>query len=412
MEKINLFLAGSPMEVISGLVCIAALKPANPVFFIDRSITLHQTAIDNIMACAQARFPELDFRFFTLQRDHLGLDDRGNWSIGSRRRWIRDLRVEVAKGVQEAFDLTLDQLARHVYAVHFTILHDYVKILLEACRTSPRILYPHGFDHPRLHQIRELPFLFEPRSCWTPLRSLRHMKPTAGAGELLISAGLRLLGRCGTCVPYEGTDAVYTFRDTALPVATRLRKLDNLLETFEWLISVPPWVGPLERARQTIPPHAVVLLISEYDRNPIWEQNPLWMEVLLELARRTLQRTGSECLVIKGHPRSDGTASALMQDACRQAMPSVAVHGVSHDLSPLPIEALALGLRFSAACSLGSCSLPSDIGIDVPHYTSPSLGALFDQGWIGTPFWAKYAQDTRMLIAEGICQDVDGPPSS
>jgi hypothetical protein len=195
-------------------------------------------------------------------------------------------------------------------------------------------------------------------------------------------------------------------------VATRLRKLDNLIETFAWLTSVPPWVGPLERARQTIPPHAVVLLISEYNRNPIWEENLRWLEAHLELARRTLQRTGSECLVIKGHPRSDGTASVYLQEACRQAMPSVAVHGVSHDLLPLPIEALALGLRFAAACSLGSCSLPGDIGIDVPHYTSPSMGELFDQGWRGTPFWAKYAQVTRMLIAEGICQDVDSPPSS
>jgi hypothetical protein len=80
-------------------------------------------------------------------------------------------------------------------------------------------------------------------------------------------------------------------------------------------------------------------------------------------------------------------------------------------LSALPIEALALDLEIAAACSLGSCSLPGDIGIDVPHLTSPSIAATFDSGWVGEPFWAKYAKVTQMLIAEGICQDLDEPIS-
>lgn len=412
MEKINLFLAGSPMEIVSGLACISELKPPNPVFFIERNISENRIAVDLLIAGAAIHFPEVSFRLFTLERGGLGLDTKGEWGPGSRFRWLKQIKAEIDASVREAFGTTLDRLGEIIECIHFTVLGDYERILLEACRQCPRALYPHGFDQPRTHQIRDTPFLFQPRGTLTTLRSLAHMKATAGIGELLMSAMFRICGKRATCVPYHGTDRVYTFRKTHLDIASQWVRLKTLKDTFQWLTAISPWREELDQTRRLISPRSVVLLLSEYNRNPIWEANRNWKEAHLSVARATLVRTGTNTLVIKAHPRSDGTAAAYMHEFVSGALPETTCHLLPDALSTLPIEALALGLEFAAACSLGSCSLPGDIGIDIPHYTSPTMGEFFDKGWDGFPFWAKFAQASRMLIAEGICEDVDTPSCS
>lgn len=407
MKKINLFLAGSPVEIVSGLACIAEVQPANPVFFIERNISESRTAVDLLMAGAASRFPEVSFRLFTLDRAGLALDSTGNLGFGSHHRSIKDLKARIDSSVQDAFGMPVDKLGGKVECVHFTVLHDYVRILLEACRQCPRAFYPHGFDHPRKQQIRELPFLFQPRGFLTALRSLPYMKNTTGIGEPLISTLYRLCGGRATCVPYDGTDKVYTFRQSSFDITTQLVRLEKLKETFQWLTTIPPWRNELDKIRQIISPQSVILLLSEYGRNPIWQANRHWADALLSIARAALLKTGASSLVIKAHPRSDGTAAACLHEFFIRVLPDTSCHLLPDALSVLPIEALALGLRFSAACSLGSCSLPGDIGIDVPHYTSPRIGEFFDQGWNGVPFWVKFAEAARMLIDENICLDLD-----
>ena len=407
MNKFNLFLAASPTEIISALACISEIKPGNPVIFVERNTTHSQTAIDNLVAGAASRFPEVSFRLFALERESLSWGPPGWWRWKSRFRYIKELRNRVDSAVQSAFGTSLEKLEEKIECIHFNILNDYVLILLEACRQCPRVLYPHGFDQPRRDVILGAPFLFEPRELFTAIRHVFHNKKISKSA--LISTVYRLCGKIGTCEPYSGTDCVYTFRQTPLKIATRLVCLDKLKETFQALIAIPPWRGMLDEAGQTISLQSVVLLLSEYNRNPIWEENSHWAEAHLSISRATLHKTGNKSLVIKAHPRSDGTAAAYLHDYIRKALPGVTIHKLPETLSALPIEALALGLKFSAACSIGSCSLPGDIGIDVPHYASPTIGEYFDRGWVGIPFWAKYEDGSRMLIAEGICQNIDDP---
>jgi hypothetical protein len=407
MEKINLFLAGSPVEVVSGLACIAELQPENPVFFIERNISLNRHAIDILVKAAASRFPQVSFEFFTLERAGLGLQTNGTWTRQSRLLWVRQIKASIDQATRKSFGMSLSQFGEHVEMVHFTALSDYVRILLEACAACPRALYPHGFDNPRLQQIQDTPFLYQPRGVLTALGSLRKMKATAGLGEILVSTLSRLFGRSATCVPYVGTDFVYTFRSSTPQIPNQLVRLTQLRSTFEWLTEITPWKEGLEQAKQVISSNSVVLLISEYSRNPIWEENRHWANAHLLIARATLERTRSKSLVLKAHPRSDGSAASRLAQILREELPDVQIHLLPSDLSMLPIEALALSLEFSAACSIGSCSLPSDIGIDVPHYASPEAGKLFDEGWVGSPFWAKYHDVTKMLISEGVCLDVD-----
>lgn len=398
--KINLFLAGSPMEIISGLACIAETKPNNPVFLIERSINANSTGINMLLEMSAKRHPDVAFHFFTIARQK-GSRGSGLATLLRRRiRWIKNLRSQINKAVQDTLNMTLDRLGDEVACIHFTYLSDYGRVLLGACWQCPRALYPHGFEHPRKHQIRDEPHLYMPRGILTAIRSLPHVK---GRGELLVSILYRLCCKRLTCLPYDGTDVVYTFRQSPLNIKTKLIHLHELKTTFQWLTSSPPWKDELAKACRHIAAESVVILLSEYQRNPIWEENRNWAEAHLNLARATLRQVGSTSLVIKAHPRSDGEAAAHLHQMATQAMPDVTCHLLDDMLYLLPIEALAMGLEISAACSLGSCSLPSDIGINVPHYTSSTIARHFDKGWVGEKFWLSYENTTKVLEAEGIC---------
>jgi hypothetical protein len=406
---IDLFLAGSPTELISGLACISQIRPARPVFLLERNSTACDSAFEQLIEAAKLRFQEAEFRSFRLDRKGLGQNRHGQWDALSRIRYTRQLRQRIDASIRQSFGVGLDQLHGQIHAVYFTYLGDYAKILLEALRKRPRFFYPHGFDHPRSEQIRDLPFLFQQRGLRTALRSLPHLKSIAGWGEIGLSAMMRAVGLSGTCLPYEGTDAVYSFRRLPLITETPLRRVGTLRETFEWLTGIRPWADALQEARSWLTDRPVMLLLSEYDRHPIWEENLHWEDAHLRLAQATLRHTGSSALVIKAHPRSDGLGAARLQDRIHREHPSINCRILPTSLSTLPVEALALALEFVAACSIGSCSLPSDIGIDVPHFTDVEISAYFDHGWHGTPFWASYADLSQMLVDEGICQPL--PPS-
>lgn len=397
------------MDIISGLACISELRPANPVILIDYSAIKYQPVVEQIITAAAGRCPEVSFRTFGVDSDKESIDFSGKGRFVHRYDWIKKLKSKADASVQAAFGTPLAKLHENVECIYFTVPTALNRVLLEACRKCPRVLYPHGFDCPRTQEIQDEPCYFQPRGWLTALRSLRCMHNYVGKGEILISAVVRICGGHVTCAPYEGSDSVYTFRQSPLEIATPLVRLTKLKETFQWLVSVSPWVEELDKARQDIRPRSVILLLSEYDRPAIWNANRHWTDVHHSIAKATLLKTGADSLVIKAHPRSDGSAAAYLFDFFVRTMPEVTIHMLPETLSVLPIEALALGLRFSAACSIGSCSLPGDIGIDVPHYISPRISEFFDKGWNGVPFWAKYGEGSRMLIAAGICRDVDSP---
>ncbi len=396
------------MDIVAGLACISEVQPLSPVFFIERNSSLNWLTLDQLLDAAKCSFPGIAFHTFALDQDGLRRSGSSK-NLGFRNRiyWIRELRARVAVAVQETFGLPLEELNKKVDTIYFSNTNDYTRVLLEACRECPRALYPHGFDHPRQQQIQETPFLFQPRGLLTAVRSLQYMKAASGIGEPIISSIYRLGRRKATCFPYDGTDKVYTFRESTLEISTELVRLNSLKKTFQWLTSISPWREELEKARCKISQQSVILLLSEYSRNPIWENNRNWAEAHLAIARATLSTTGTTSLVIKSHPRSDGTAAAYLHYLAMHALPQVTCHLLPDSLSILPIEALALALEFSAACSLGSCSLPGDIGIDIPHYTSSRISTFFDEGWNGIPFWAKFGQIAQMLVSEGISRDID-----
>jgi hypothetical protein len=70
-------------------------------------------------------------------------------------------------------------------------------------------------------------------------------------------------------------------------------------------------------------------------------------------------------------------------------------------LNRIPIEALALLGDYSAACSIGSVSLPKGLGFGIPHYFYKDAASLFDKGWI-EPFWVNYENSCELLAADGI----------
>ena len=403
----NLFLAGSPVEIISALACIEELKPNNPVLFLDRNISPNRAAIEFLTAAASTRFPDLKVKSFTLDRKRCDWADGSHWTPWRRWVWIQRMRMMVDEAVLEAFGIPLDSLEQRVERIYLTCLHEYVRIMVEACSECPRVLFPHGFDHPRSQQIEQHPFLYQKRGLATAVSSIPRMRSITGYGEMVVTILNRILGRKATCVPYEGTDEVYTFRTAKPEISATLTHLSQLKPIFNWLSGISPWKEALDKARQTIPPGSVVLLLSEYNRERIWDENHHWGEAHLKLASSTLSHVDSQSLVIKAHPRSDGNAALKLYTFLEGQLPGVEIHLLPTELSTLPIEAISMGLDYKAACSLGSCSLPSDIGIDVAHYTSPRIAKFFDEGWIGVPFWAKYAEITRMLLAEGICQDVE-----
>ena len=116
--------------------------------------------------------------------------------------------------------------------------------------------------------------------------------------------------------------------------------------------------------------------------------------------------SGPPHVVIKAHVRSDGSAAEWLAGRLSREIPGLKVALLPGSLHQLPVEALASAASFSCACSLGSCSLPDDIGIKVPHYVSPAAAEEFDRAWV-QPFWANYEGISLRLVEEGICRNVD-----
>lgn len=401
------FLAGSTVEVISALACLAELKPSSAAVFVERNISFKTAALDPLLAAARSRFPNVDFIELEIERPPM----EGKQGIRSFiRRWevFNSIEEQINEACEKNFGMNLRTLGRCVREVYFNGLHDYVLVFLAACRKKPRTIFPHGFDQPsRLIFDRE-PFLHRRRSVLNAIRTVKSQQMRFGPGGLahgILGLVLPVGGR--VCLPFTGVDRVLTFRTGIDPVENEVVRIGSLADTFLWLLDVPPWKDLLQQRNKQPKGESLLLLLSEYNRHPIWTENRNYGVAHLKLLKAVSQSTGRQRFVIKSHVRSDGAAAQWLSSFLKQNQPDWEIEILPLALCGLPVEALSLTGEFAAACSLGSCSLPPGLGFGIPHYVSLSHAALFDEGWEGTPFWVNYVYVNRMLIAEGICCEIE-----
>lgn len=405
----TVFLAGSTVELISALTCITSLAIPEAVVFVERSISFKTAAMDPLLAAARARFPavefiELAFGLPPLKKTTgtVGSSLARQWGIARffYRRWDTACRTN--------FGVSLRSFAAGVREVYFTVLHDYVRVFLAVCHDRARFFYPHGFDHPRRQQVRDYAYLVRHRSVRTAIRTIAQQKRNFGWGALLVGVLGRLLpGVITVGLPFTGVDRVLTFRSNIDYVPNETVAIPGLADTFRWLLQLPPWNDLLRGRQNQARNGSLLVLLSEYDLHPLWDENRNFGIAHLRLLQTVSQVTGLRHFVIKAHVRSDGSAAQWLAGFLKEREKGWEVEILPLALSGLPVEALALTGEFGAACSLASCSLPPGLGFGIPHYVSPAASALFDEGWRGEPFWEETATLAHILIGEGICCDID-----
>ncbi|HEX5398542.1 MAG TPA: hypothetical protein VFY06_05775 [Verrucomicrobiae bacterium] len=407
--QLTVFLAGSTVEVISALACISGLEIRNAVVFVERNISFGWEAMNRLLTAARDRFPAV--RFIELEIQRPSSDEfagRGWRSFVRRWHTTHSIRKQWDETCRAQCGMDLAAFGGRVREVYFTVLNDYVITFLAACPRAIRVFYPHGFDHPRRQQVKDWPYLIRPRSIGTALGTLSLQTRHFGPGGLVVGViGALLPGITTVSLPFTGVNQVLTFCSGITYIPNEVVKIPGLADIFRWLLQLPAWAGLLRERRDQSKGESLLLLLGEYNTHPIWEKNRDYGSVHRQLLQKVSQLTGLKRIVIKAHVRSDGSAAEWLADYLKELEKGWNIEVLPLALSGLPVEALALTGEFGAACSLGSCSLPPALGFGMPHYVSPTVAAVFDKGWQGRSFWAKYEPGARMLIAEGICLDVD-----
>jgi hypothetical protein len=403
------FLAGSTVELISALACLAGLGISDAIVFVERNISFGAAAMDPLLAAARSRFPTVRFIELEIKRPVPKKLGEREWnSFINRWQEARSIRRQLDAACRAHFGMGLKSFGARLQDVYFTGLHDYVLVFLAASREKARVFYPHGFDHPRRQQVRDNGYVLCRRSLRTAFETLAQQRKEFGPGGLLLGILGRLLpGTSTVSLPFTGVDRVLTFRTDVDYVPNEVVKVQGLVDTFQWLLQLQPW-GDLLRDREgRIRGGSLLLLLPEYNCHPIWEKNRSYGLAHLRLLQTMSQATGLKRFVIKAHVRSDGSAAEWLARFLKEQEKAWEIEILPAALHGLPVEALALTGEFAAACSLGSCSLPPGLGFGIPHYVSPAASALFDEGWQAERFWEKFADSARMLIEEGICRDID-----
>jgi hypothetical protein len=405
----TVFLTETTAQLTAVVACLASFGISDAAVFVERNISFGWAAMDPLLASARSRFPTVRFIELEINRPVPEEHVRRIWtSFGRRWQGVRSIREQLDAACRAHFGMGLKPFGARVQEVYFTALHDYVLVFLAACHEKTRVFYPHGFDHPRRQQVRDCAYLLRCRSVRTAFGTLARQKKDFGIGGLLLGILGRLLpGTSTVSLPFTGVDRVLTFREGIDYVPNETVKVQGLADTFQWLLQLQPWNALLQERKMTAGGSSVLLLLSEYNCHPIWEQNRNYGTAHLQLLQRMSQATGLKRFVIKGHVRSDGSAAKWLASFLKEEEQSWEIEIMPSLLHGLPVEALALTGEFAVACSLGSCSLPPGLGFGMPHYASITASAVFDGGWpeyFGGP---KYADEVRMLIEEGICRDLD-----
>ena len=403
----TVFLASTPTEIISALSCIESLQIAEPILFIERNISFGDEILDLLLQTVRRRFPSV--RFIQIRVD-ISIPNRS--FIGEPLRLFIH-RIESAYHFRKQLDsicqaelgVSLDELSLHLKQVYFTWLNNFVLIFLAACGPAKRIIYPHGLDMPRQQHVREYGYLLGRRSWLTLWRTLSQQFHEFHIGGLFHGLLGFLFPKFRICLPFTGVDQVLTFRDDIDYVPNEVIHVKGLAKTFKWLLSEQPWAGLLEGWQTAFGENSILVLLPECNLNPLWEYNLNFGNAYLKLIQAVVTKTGSQKILIKAHPRSDGTAACWLLKFLNAQEKDWQIKMMPIALSGIPVEALVLTGLFNAACSLGSCSLPPGLGFGFPHYVNESASALFDKGWL-QPFLVSYAKGAQMLIQEGICEEI------
>lgn len=406
--------ASSPIEFWSALGCLQGRDTGRPVFVTDQQSVYAQATLADCEAVAKLLYPEALFvRLLPPRAPALGRGKSALW-------WIEDYRLQLyqALGMDDA---TRPSATAHtIKSVYFSCFsHTYERVCLGLFPKAQRVLFPHGLGSPTDNEIANTPWLFQPRS-WTNFlysmimigrarRSAQNVNSHISKRELLSSFARLPMALPRTCVPYSGTDQVLTYRSKP-PVggSTVVTRVSSLGDTLRQICRSDTFCAAYRHWRECFKEASVMLLLSEYERTPIFKHNTAWLECYKQLVHRVYQKTGIRHFTIKAHPRSDQTAADFLAKAVRASMPEIEIELLPARLSHLPVELFAFDTSILGACSMGSQSLAPDIGLPhIPHYTSSSLADLFDSGWVGSPFWLRFGPFLRAEIREGFYQDLD-----
>ena len=393
------------MEVVSALACLDQLNDRDVVMIVDTGRTNNSPVLVRMLALATERNKEL--RVVTFELDHCSLETKYKSSRFLRRfLWIKELNRQVNDAIEGELGISLADLSKSVECVYFTVLHEYVRTILGHCNSAQRILYPHGAVHPTDYFMNDVPFLFSRRHWSSALFSMLPFIKKVGLGQFVISLIFKILGRSISCLPYSGTDKVVVFRSRDYQIGSNLCYFPAAGETFASFCECAPWKEELLRVNREEARQSVLLLLSECGRHPIWEENTNWLMCHFRLVKLALERSGAQSVTIKSHPRSGAEGALKMKEFFKEQ--GVVTSIISMELNSLPVESLAFGLDFNCACSIGSCSLPSDFGPSLDHFVSVNEARIFDGGWNGARFPVRYQEVCEELVAEGICINLDG----
>jgi len=402
--RFSLFLASSPVQFCSTLAVIEHFQVNDAIILIEHNISASKDAMGAFASAALLKHPGLRLLHLRLERSAPPC----RFPLLRAIRFLTYHKAQIDTVLKLELGIGLKDLGRHVHTVYFDFLHDYSSIVLDACRNSKRVLYPHGPILPMRQTVLDYPYLYRQRSLRTAIVWLRAQQAPLRLALTLIF--MRLSRTVSSLLVFDGVDQVLTFRSNPPKILADLVVLPNLKAVLNWFCDLPEWATELKTWNSALPPCAVILLLPECNQQRIWEANRNFLSAHAELICRVTRYVGSTHVVIKAHPRSDASAAAWLLERLQESLPELTVEMLPGSLHRLPVEALAMSATMAAACSMGSCSLPSDIGIDVPHFVSPVASAIFDAGWV-QPFWHNYEKGALMLMDEGICRNIDLCPA-
>jgi hypothetical protein len=405
--------ATSPIEFWSALACLRGHEDIQPIFVTDLQTIYSDDALSDCRTIAGLFFPSAIFVALP-------------FTITTTTKYCAKLFeidhhiAALASALEASTDTPLHLLSKTCGTVYFSCFtHQYVRCLLSLFPSAKRVLYPHGLDCPRNTMLLTTPWLYNKRSILNWLyslsaiafssRSKRKRSAFINRSELLLALLKLVSGQPRLSVPYAGTDSILTFRlIDSKKYAVPLKHVPSIEDTLRVIVCSAPFSCAFQAWRDSLQGPTVMLLLSEYDRQPIQQYNSAWVNCMEALATKVINKTGASHLTIKSHPRSTTQAADMLVRHLRRKLPTLSISILSPKLSILPIEAFALESRVRAACSLGSASLPNDIGMPLlHHYTSPLAADLFDKSWLGTPFGFKFGPFLRQEIIGGRFLDLD-----
>ena len=413
-QSYTIVCASSPTEFWSALACLRGQKTRRPVFITDQQSVHSPSALADCEAVVKLLHPEALFvRLSHCQKPTPDGRAPALWRV-------EDYRLQLCQSLGIENTMRSSATTHAIKSVYFSCFsHTYERVCLGLFPNAQRVLFPHGLGSPGNYELADTPWLFRPRS-WANFlismvmiglarRSAQSVNSHIPKRELLSSLLRLMTARPGTCVPYSGTDQVFTFR-SKLPNGENpyIKHVPSLNDTLRKICRSDRFSAEYRHWREGFKEASMMVLISEYERTPIFRHNTAWSECYTQLVHRVHQKTGIRHFTIKAHPRSDRTAADFLAKAVRARMPEIGIEVLPAKLSYLPVELFAFDASILGACSMGSESLVPDIGLPhIPHYASPSLADLFDSGWVGSPFWLRFGPFLRAKIREGLYQDLD-----